>query len=129
MGGGSSIPTSRIAHAPQLLAFLGALPYLGVPILTLLSLWTAIGFVVGVVAVTDLSVWAAFGSLVVGWWLTNALQRTAGQPVMNLGRALLDRAAGVPLINDGQRLERMLRSGQLGAGPTALQPLDRSPRP
>ena len=38
-----------IAHAPQLLAFLGALPYLGVPILTLLSLWTAIGFVVGAV--------------------------------------------------------------------------------
>ncbi|MFO7628427.1 MAG: hypothetical protein R6W06_02705 [Prochlorococcaceae cyanobacterium] len=35
-----------VAHAPQLLAFLGALPYLGVPWLTLLSLWTAIAFVV-----------------------------------------------------------------------------------
>ena len=118
-----------IAHAPQLLAFLGALPYLGVPILTLLSLWTAIGFVVGVVAVTDLSVWAGFGSLVVGWWLTNALQRTAGKPVMRLGRSLLDRAAGVPLINDGRRLERMLRNGQMGPELAQLEPLDRSRRP
>ena len=118
-----------IAHAPQLLAFLGALPYLGVPILTLLSLWTAIGFVVGLVAVSDLSVWAGFSSLVVGWWLTNALQRTAGQPVMALGRSLLDRAAGVPLINDGRALEQMLRSGQLGPDRVNPQPLDRSGRP
>jgi hypothetical protein len=118
-----------IAHAPQLLAFLGALPYLGVPILTLLSLWTAIGFVVGVVAITNLSIWSGFASLVVGWWLTNALQRTAGQPVMALGRALLDRAAGVPLIKDGRRLERMLRNGQIGPDLATLEPLDRSDRP
>ena len=113
-----------IAHAPQLLAFLGALPYLGVPILSLLSLWTAIGFVVGVVAVSDLSIWSGFGSLVLGWWLTNALQRTAGQPVMALGRSLLERTAGVPLINDGRRLERLLRSGQIGLDRPDRPPLD-----
>jgi cation transport regulator ChaB len=36
-----------IAHAPQLLAFAGALPYLGAPWLRLLSLWTALAFEVG----------------------------------------------------------------------------------
>jgi len=118
-----------VAHAPQLFAFLGALPYLGVPILTLLSLWTAIGFVVGLVAISDLSLWAALGSLVLGWWFTNGLQRSAGQPVMALGRSLLERAAGAPLIQDGRRLEQMLRNGELGPDRVPPQPLDRSLRP
>jgi hypothetical protein len=102
-----------IAHAPQLFAFFGALPYLGGPILTLLSLWTAIAFVVGVASVADLSPWSAFGSLVVGWLVMYGLQRTAGQPVMALGRWSLDRAAGVPLIRDSRRLESLLQAGAL----------------
>ncbi|MEB3200350.1 MAG: hypothetical protein VKK62_07475 [Synechococcaceae cyanobacterium] len=93
-----------IAHAPQLLAFLGALPYLGSPWLTLLSLWTAVGFVVGLGAVTDLPPWSALACLIGGWLAMHLLQRSAGQPVSQAGVWLLQRAAGVELERDGRRL-------------------------
>ncbi len=100
-----------LAHAPQLFALLGGLPYLGSPLLSLLSLWTAIAFVVGVVAVTGLAPWAAFASLLLGWLVMHLLQRTAGQPLVILGRRWLERAAGVPLVQDRRRLAQLLREG------------------
>jgi hypothetical protein len=99
-----------IAHAPQLLAFAGALPYLGAPWLRLLSLWTALAFEVGFVAVTGLSGPQAFVCLVGGWLGMHAVQRTAGQPLVALGRSLQNRAAGVPLQR-GRDLETLLRAG------------------
>ncbi len=103
-----------LAHTPQLLAFLGALPYLGVPWLTLLSLWTAVLFVLGLVTATGLSAWGAFWCLLSGWLAMHALQRSAGQPVMALGRRLQDWAAGVTIVSDGARLQELLRAGPRG---------------
>jgi hypothetical protein len=103
-----------VAHAPQLLGFLGALPYLGVPWLTLLSLWTALAFVVGLVAMTGLQPWSAFAALVIGWLVMHGLQRSAGRPVMWLGRWLLDRAAGVPVVSGGRSLQDLLAAGPPG---------------
>jgi hypothetical protein len=100
-----------VAHAPQLLAFLGALPYLGVPWLTLLSLWTAVAFVVALVEVAGLGTWEGFIALVGGWLVMLLLQRRAGQPLMRLGRGLLNRTAGVQLVHDRRALREMLTSG------------------
>lgn len=100
-----------VAHAPQLFAFLGALPYLGVPLLTALSLWTALAFVVGLVDVLELPAWDVFACLLLGWLVMHGLQRLAGQPLLRLGRRLLDRAAGVPLVRDGRQLEALLAGG------------------
>jgi hypothetical protein len=99
-----------IAHAPQGLAFLGALPYLGAPWLRLLSLWTALAFVVGFGVVTGLAPAPVFLCLVGGWLGMHAVQRTAGQPLASLSRALQNRAAGVPLAR-GRELEALLRAG------------------
>jgi hypothetical protein len=99
-----------VAHAPQLLAFLGALPYLGVPWLTLLSLWTAIAFVVALVEVAGLGAWQAFTALLGGWLVMLLLQRRAGQPLMRLGRGLLNRTAGVQLVHDRRALRALLAS-------------------
>jgi hypothetical protein len=101
-----------LAYAPQLLSFLGVLPYLGVPLLSLLSLWTAIAFVVGLHAVTGLGSWSAFSCLVGGWLVSQLLERTAGQPVIALGQQLLDRAAGVAVVSDWPRLQALLRAGR-----------------
>jgi hypothetical protein len=95
-----------VAHAPRLLAFLGALPYLGVPWLNLLSFWTAIAFVVGLVDATGLAPWSVFSALVAGWFVMHALQRSAGQPVMRLGNWLLDRAAGRPVLREKRQLRQ-----------------------
>jgi hypothetical protein len=101
-----------LAYAPQLLSFLGVLPYLGVPLLSLLSLWTAIAFVVGLHAVTGLGSWSAFSCLVGGWLVSQLLERTAGQPVIALGQQLLDQAAGVAVVSDRPRLQALLRAGR-----------------
>ncbi|MCP9926607.1 hypothetical protein [Cyanobium sp. CH-040] len=106
-----------VAHAPQLLAFLGALPYLGVPWLTLLSLWTAIAFVVALVEVAGLGAWQAFMALLGGWLVMLLLQRRAGQPLMRLGRGLLNRAAGVQLVRDRRALRALSASGPSGRPP------------
>jgi hypothetical protein len=100
-----------VAHAPQLLAFLGALPYLGVPWLTLLSLWTAVAFVVALVEVAGLGTWEAFAALLGGWLVMLLLQRRAGQPLMRLGRGLLNRTAGVDLVHNRRAVRDLLASG------------------
>jgi hypothetical protein len=97
-----------VAHAPRLLAFLGALPYLGVPWLNLVSFWTAIAFVVGLVDVTGLAPWNVFSALVAGWLVMHILQRSAGLPVMRLGNWLLDRAAGKPMVREKRQLRQFL---------------------
>ncbi|SBO41983.1 hypothetical protein [Cyanobium sp. NIES-981] len=97
-----------VAHAPELLAFLGALPYLGVPWLTLLSLWTAIAFVVALGEVAGLGAWQAFIALLGGWLVMLLLQHRAGQPLMRLGRGLLNRTAGVQLVQNRRALSVLL---------------------
>ncbi len=105
-----------VAHAPRLLAFLGALPYLGVPWLNLLSLWTAIAFVVGLVDVTGLAPWSVFTALVAGWLGMHALQRSAGLPIMRLGNGLLNRAAGTAMVREKRHVRQLLNDGS-PAGP------------
>ncbi|MGL6134739.1 MAG: hypothetical protein ACRC1L_11210 [Prochlorococcaceae cyanobacterium] len=100
-----------VAHAPQLLAFLGALPYLGVPWLTLLSLWTATAFVVALVEAAGLGSWQAFAALLGGWLVMLLLQRRAGQPLMRLGRGLLNRTAGVDLVHNRRAVRDLLATG------------------
>jgi len=97
-----------VAHAPRLLAFLGALPHLGMPWLNLLSFWTAIAFVVGLVDATGLAPWSVFSALVAGWFVMHVLQRSAGLPVMRLGSWLLDRTAGRPVLRERRQLRQFL---------------------
>ncbi len=116
--GGQRVPLPLItralglAYAPQLFSFLGALPYLGVPWLTLLSGWTVLAFVTGLKAVTGLAIWEAFGCLVGGWLLAWLLQRTAGQPVVNATQWLRNRTAGVALVSDRERLRALVQAGR-----------------
>jgi hypothetical protein len=77
-----------LAYAPLLFAFLGALPYLGVPILSLLSIWHLLAMVVGFGALTNLSVSQAFGYVVFGWVVLQILQNTLGRPLASLGRRI-----------------------------------------
>jgi predicted Abi (CAAX) family protease len=93
-----------LAYAPLLFAFLGALPYLGVPILSLLSIWHLLAMVVGFGAITNLSVSQAFGYVVFGWVVLQILQNTLGRPLASLGRRIADIAAGVTLVTDRRDL-------------------------
>ncbi len=98
-----------ISFAPLLFSFLGAIPYLGVPLLNLLSIWHLLAMVVGFAAVKGTSLAAAAGYVSLGWLILQLLQRTLGQPIARLGQILLDRAAGVTLVRGQTETLQLIR--------------------
>lgn len=97
-----------LSYAPLLFSFLGALPYLGEPILALLSIWNLLAANVGFAAVTGLSPGRAFGYVVEGWILLQILQQTVGQPLANAGKWLANTAAGVQLTTHSRALTAII---------------------
>lgn len=103
--------TVGLATAPQMLSFLIALPYFGVPIQVLLSLWTLLAFVQGFHIATGFSLWQAFGCSGLGWLVLQILQRTIGRPIAAFGTWLSNTTAGAPLVTDLRGLETLLETG------------------
>jgi len=102
--------TVALATAPQLLSFLIALPYFGVPIQVLLALWALLVFVQGFSISTGLGLWPAFVSGLLGWIFLQILQRTLGRPVRALGTWLSNTTAGTSLVTDLQGIETLLET-------------------
>lgn len=100
-----------LSYAPLLFSFLGALPYLGVPILNVLAIWHLLAMVVGFGAVTSISMNTAFGYVAVGWFVHLLLENTIGQPIARLGRTIADRVAGVTLAHSREEILQILRTG------------------
>ncbi|NJL46440.1 MAG: CAAX protease [Leptolyngbyaceae cyanobacterium SM2_5_2] len=99
-----------LAYAPLLFSFLGALPYLGLPILNLLSMWNLLAMVVGFGAITSVGTGNAFGYVAFGWILLQVLQNTVGRPVANLGKRIANQAAGVDLMTSRREITASIRS-------------------
>ncbi|HSM82303.1 MAG TPA: CAAX protease [Nodosilinea sp.] len=97
---GQLVTVLGLAYAPLLFSFLGALPYLGVPILNLLSVWHLLALVVGFGAIAGLGISNAFSYVALGWILLQVLQNTVGRPIANLGKQIANRAAGVDLVTN-----------------------------
>ncbi len=93
-----------LSYAPLLFSFLGALPYAGLPILNLLSVWHLLAMVVGVSAIAQASATNAFAHVAFGWVTLHLLEGTIGQPIAKLGQRLADRVAGVALMNNRSEL-------------------------
>jgi hypothetical protein len=99
-----------LAYAPLMLSFFVALPYLGVPISVLLSVWSLSAFLTGLQATLGISMWQAFWCSALGWAVFQVLQRTIGRPVAAVGRWLANTAAGVKLVTDLKKLEQMVET-------------------
>ncbi|MGC1380129.1 MAG: hypothetical protein WA814_03785, partial [Candidatus Baltobacteraceae bacterium] len=91
-----------LSYAPLLFSFLGALPYLGPGILTLLRIWHLFAMVVGVTAIGQVPALAAAAYVVIGWTAMGVAQRSFGKPIVALGARLLDAVAGVKVVDDEQ---------------------------
>lgn len=100
-----------LAYAPLLFSFLGALPYAGVPILSLLSGWRLLALVVGFSAVAGVTGAASFTYVVIGWAMLQLLESTIGQPIAKLGKGIADRVAGVDLVDDSRELQERVQQG------------------
>ena len=103
--------TLGLAYAPLMLSFFVALPYLGVPISVLLSVWSFLASLTGLKVVLGLGLWQAFWCSALGWAVFQLLQRTIGRPVAAVGRALANTAAGVNLVTNLKDLEQLVETG------------------
>ncbi|BAZ67400.1 MAG: YIP1 family protein [Pelatocladus maniniholoensis HA4357-MV3] len=103
-----------LAYAPMIFSFLVALPYFGVPINVILSIWTLLAFEVGLHAVLHVSVWRAFWCAGLGWIVLQILQRTIGKPIAAIGVWLSNTVAGKKLVTDMRGIENLLQTrGQI----------------
>ena len=98
-----------LAYAPQLLAFFELTPFLGNPFGVLLSLWTLLAIVTAVRAGFGLETWQAVATSGLGWLLLQLWQRTLGAPIYALGRAIEQRAAGVPFRYGAEDVPQLRR--------------------
>jgi hypothetical protein len=106
------LKTLAISFAPKILSIFIALPYLGIPISAILSIWSFLAFLVGIEATLGLDLWDAFWCGILGWAVLHILQRTIGQPVSSVGRWMRNSAAGVKLVTNSKELERIIEQGR-----------------
>ncbi len=107
-----------LAYAPLIWCFLGAMPYLGVPIGVVLSIWSLLSFVRGFDVVTELGRWQTLWCAILGWIIFQIMQRTIGRPAEAFGQWLSDSVAGKQLVTNVQQLEQMIQS-RFGSEPTS----------
>ncbi len=112
-----------LAYAPLLFAFLGALPYLGGPILWGLRVWQLLALVVGLSAVTHAGGLQAGSYVLLGWLVLAVSEQTFGRPLARLGTKIMDTVAGVPLLTDEQVAIARAQDGEDRPGALATDPL------
>lgn len=104
--------TLALSYSPKLLSIFIALPYFGVPISIVLSIWSFLAFLVGIQASLGLGLREAFLCGILGWVVFQILQHTIGRPVASLGHWLRSTVAGVTLITDLKDLEHLVNQGR-----------------
>ncbi len=105
------IETLGFSYAPLLLGFLMVIPYFGMPILVVLSIWTLMAIATGLGIISNLSIWQAFECCLGGWLVLQISQRVVGKEIARITSKIVDWVAGVELITEPDYLEQMLYSG------------------
>ncbi|MEB3279978.1 MAG: peptidase [Lyngbya sp.] len=103
--------TLGLSYAPLLFSFFIGLPYFGIPVFILLSLWSLLAEIVGWQTLTNLGTWEAFVCAGLGWLVFQILQRTVGRPIVLLGRWIQNKVAGTKLVRDSDGLEEIVLAG------------------
>ncbi|MEL6494150.1 MAG: hypothetical protein AAFQ41_03380 [Cyanobacteria bacterium J06623_7] len=105
------IETLGFSYAPLLLGFLMVIPYFGMPILVVLSIWALMAIATGLGIIADLDIWQSFACCLGGWLVLQISQRIVGREIARLTGKIVDWVAGVELITEPDYLEQMLYSG------------------
>ena len=107
----SVIKTLGFSYAPLLFGFSMIIPYFGMPILIVLSIWTLMAIATGLGAISNLGIWEAFECCLGGWIVLQVSQRLFGKAIERLTNKIVDWVAGVDLITEPDYLEQMLYQG------------------
>ncbi len=94
-----------LGYTPQLFSFLAFMPFFGVPVLILLSLWSLLAVIIGIGVTLSLPLWQALLCSVLGWLVLQLLERTVGRPVVAARNWLRRSAAGSEVVTDIHGLE------------------------
>ena len=105
------IKTLGFSYAPLLLGFLMVIPYFGMPILIVLSIWALMAIAIGLGAISNLGIWQAFECCLGGWLVLQISQRVFGKAISRMVNKIVDWVAGVELITEPDYIEQMLYSG------------------
>jgi hypothetical protein len=105
------IKTLGFSYAPLLLGFLMIIPYFGMPILVVLSIWTLLAIATGLSTISNLSLWQAFECCLGGWLVLQLSQSVIGKAIARITSSIVDWVAGVKLITEPDYLEQMLYTG------------------
>ena len=105
------IKTLGFSYTPLLLGFLIVIPYFGMPILVVLSIWTLMAIATGLGTISNLGIWQAFGCCLGGWLVLQLSQRVVGEAIASITSRIVDWVAGVKLITEPDYLEQMLYTG------------------
>jgi len=104
------------AYVPLLLGFLAAMPYLGSPALSALRVWHLAALVIAYGSLTGSGALASLWHVGLGWLLLQIVERTVGQPVSTLARAVGNAVAGVSLESEGAAVvQRTLKAVKIAA--------------
>ncbi len=117
--------TLGLSYAPQMLGFLVALPHFGIPISVVLSIWSLLSLIAGIVGLRDLGgfqVWQALLCAGLGWLVLQLLQRTVGRPVMTIGQMALNWVSGTQLVRDRTALRALIEEGRVQQVPSPSPP-------
>ena len=105
------IKTLGFSYAPLLLGFLMVIPYFGMPILIILSIWALMAIAIGLGTISNLGIWQAFECCLGGWLVLQVSQRVFGKVISRIVNKIVDWVAGVELITEPDYIEQMLYSG------------------
>ena len=105
------IKTLGFSYAPLLLGFLMVIPYFGMPILVVLSIWTLMAIATGLGVISNLGIWQAFECCLGGWIVLQVSQRVVGKAIARIVSRIVDWVAGVELVTEPDYIEQMLYSG------------------
>ena len=105
------IKTLGFSYAPLLFGFLMMIPYFGMPLLIILSIWTLMAIAIGLGAISPLGMWQAFECCLGGWLFLQISQRVFGKTIARITSDLVDWVAGVELVTEPDYIEQMLYRG------------------
>ncbi len=97
-----------LGYAPRVFGLLVFMPFFGVPVFVLLSLWSLLAILTGVSSVLGITEWQALLCSALGWLMLQFLERTVGRPVVGVARWLRRRAAGAEVVTDWRSLEALM---------------------
>jgi hypothetical protein len=89
-----------LAQAPHLFGFLVLLPFFGVPVGWLLSLYSLLVMLVGIQTAFVVPLWMALLLSGLGWLVLQIFQHTIGQPLTTLAHRVKTRVAGLEQLRD-----------------------------